>query len=76
MRGGGWQLPSDAGSQRRVTDDHLLHFRRHRPGNKGLAAPWPVRTLARTYADQYKKVNGPKQPLVRQWIDYLEKSKP
>ena len=31
--------------------------------------------LARTYAEQYAKAKGPKLPLVRQWIDYLEKAK-
>jgi hypothetical protein len=31
--------------------------------------------LARMYADQYAKANGPKQPLVKQWIEYLEKTK-
>jgi len=32
-------------------------------------------TLARMYASRYQKANGPKQPLVKQWIDYLEKAK-
>jgi VWFA-related protein len=31
--------------------------------------------LARAYADQYAKTKGPKQPLIKQWIDYLEKTK-
>jgi VWFA-related protein len=30
--------------------------------------------LAHRYADQYAKAKGPKQPLVKQWIDYLEKT--
>lgn len=29
--------------------------------------------LARTYADQYVRANGPKQPLVREWIAFLER---
>jgi VWFA-related protein len=31
--------------------------------------------IARKYAEQYAKANGPKQPLVKQWIDYLEREK-
>ena len=30
--------------------------------------------LAQRYADDYKRANGPKQLLVTQWLDYLEKS--
>jgi len=30
--------------------------------------------LARSYADQYAKAKGPKQPLVKQWIEYLERT--
>jgi VWFA-related protein len=32
--------------------------------------------LAREYAGRYAKTNAPDQPLVRQWLDYLEKEKP
>ena len=28
--------------------------------------------MARKYAGQYAKANGPKQPLVQQWLDFLE----
>jgi hypothetical protein len=28
--------------------------------------------LARSYASQYVKVNGSKQPLVQQWLEFLE----
>jgi VWFA-related protein len=31
--------------------------------------------MARNYAAQYASANGPKQALVRQWMDYLEKEK-
>jgi VWFA-related protein len=31
--------------------------------------------MARNYAAQYKKANGPKQPLVQQWLDFLENEK-
>ena len=31
--------------------------------------------LARTYAEAYRRANGPKQPLVNQWLDYLEQSR-
>ena len=31
--------------------------------------------LARTYADQYVKAKGPKQQLVKQWLDFLEHEK-
>jgi hypothetical protein len=31
--------------------------------------------LARTYADQYLKAKGPKQQLVKQWLDFLEHEK-
>jgi VWFA-related protein len=31
--------------------------------------------LARTYADQYAKAKGPKQQLVKQWLDFLEHEK-
>ena len=30
--------------------------------------------LARTYADAYLRANGPKQPILNQWVDYLVKS--
>jgi hypothetical protein len=30
--------------------------------------------LAQSYAEAYRRANGPKQPLVREWLDYLEKS--
>jgi VWFA-related protein len=30
--------------------------------------------LAQTYAGEYRRANGPKQLLVTQWLDYLEKS--
>jgi VWFA-related protein len=33
-------------------------------------------TMARNYAAQYAKANGPKQALVQQWIGFLEKQKP
>jgi Tfp pilus assembly protein PilF len=29
--------------------------------------------LARTYAEAYRRANGPKQPLVAEWLDYLAK---
>ena len=29
--------------------------------------------LAQTYADAYRRANGPKQPLVTEWLDYLTK---
>jgi VWFA-related protein len=32
--------------------------------------------LAREYAARYAKTNAPDRPLVRQWLDYLEKEKP
>jgi VWFA-related protein len=32
--------------------------------------------MARRYAAEYAKANGPKQPLVRQWLDFLENEKP
>jgi cytochrome c-type biogenesis protein CcmH/NrfG len=32
--------------------------------------------LAREYAARYAKANAPDQPLVKQWLDYLEKEKP
>jgi Flp pilus assembly protein TadD len=31
--------------------------------------------MARNYAGQYAKANGPKQPLVKQWLDFLENEK-
>jgi len=31
--------------------------------------------MARNYAAQYKKANGPKQPLVQQWLEFLENEK-
>src|SRR5204862_22694 len=31
--------------------------------------------LVRTYADQYAKAKGPKQQLVKQWLDFLEHEK-
>jgi hypothetical protein len=31
--------------------------------------------MARNYAAQYASANGPKQALVRQWMDYLENEK-
>jgi Tfp pilus assembly protein PilF len=30
--------------------------------------------LARSYADTYAKLNGPKRALVRQWVSYLERA--
>ncbi len=30
--------------------------------------------LAQTYAEAYRRANGPKQPLVTEWLDYLAKS--
>ena len=32
--------------------------------------------LARTWAEQYRKANGPNQPLVQRWLEYLDKDKP
>jgi len=29
--------------------------------------------LARAYADRYEKAGGPQLPLVKQWVDYLER---
>ena len=29
--------------------------------------------LARAYADRYEKAGGPQVPLVKQWVDFLER---
>jgi hypothetical protein len=33
-------------------------------------------SLAQSYADEYRRANGPKQLLMAQWLDYLTKSAP
>jgi len=49
-------------------------FRVH---NNRTVAITPVADLAmaRNYAAQYAKANGPKQPLVQQWLAFLENEK-
>ena len=32
--------------------------------------------MARNYAAEYAKANGPKQALVQQWVDFLANEKP
>ena len=34
------------------------------------------RRLAHAYADQYLKAGGPNEPLVKQWLGYLDKEAP
>ncbi len=43
----------------------------------GLVARSPAEDLrlARSYADAYTRLNGPQGPLVRQWVEFLERQK-
>jgi VWFA-related protein len=50
-------------------------FNTHRAGFV-VHDPAEDRRLAHAYADQYLKAGGPNQPLIKQWLNYLDKETP
>jgi VWFA-related protein len=50
-------------------------FQAHNNHSVVMSGPGDV-AMARKFAGQYAQVKGPKQALVQQWIDFLEKEKP